>query len=695
MEYKKGACFNDMMGGCVSCKDICKCIKLKSPDRSIDIVKKDCTWTLEVNAALLQLVTSVNGKTGAVVLTTTDISEGTNLYFTTARARQSISGGDNVTYDNSTGVISVPTFPWDDITGVPSMVPSTRMINTTSPLTGGGSLAADLTLAINDAAADGTTKGAAAFTASDFNSSAGLISIDYANGQVATNSVNGFLSAADHTLFSAKESVLTFTSPLLRTVNTVSLAGLTGLGTANQVLGMNNAATAYEYKTWTVGSSGSAPAIVHTANTITLNIPLMAATGVTQGSLSSGTQSIPGIKIFTGNVSAGHTASPSYPMDLVQGFMRGKVRLKTTDATNQDILIVERNDGNSMWDLENVDSNTDLRLNSASRSNVIYFPRTQTTPALFFGTNVAPQDNSNGTGTSHVFANTSGSTAVPTTTCDMGLIVTDLGGNAIRGGGLEFWGKNVTNLSTTPGARIRTLYNTAGDRKFDLAFYVNNNTNSTQTGYQGLFEAVRIRYDGHFGIGVSNPLAYLHIKAGTASVNTAPIKLTSGTDLTAAEAGAFEYNGTRLAFSPSTTRKRVALTNDVAPANGQIPIGNGTDYTVANITGTNITVTNGAGTIALTRGDDNTPTVSSAGTLGLSTSGWYVFSGTTSTWTLPAIAGNTGKTYHIKNRGSGNITLNTNAGGNEIYSTSAVNTLTILPGEAYILNNDGTYFNIH
>lgn len=32
------------------------------------------------------VVTSVNGKTGAVVLTTTDISEGTNLYFTEARA---------------------------------------------------------------------------------------------------------------------------------------------------------------------------------------------------------------------------------------------------------------------------------------------------------------------------------------------------------------------------------------------------------------------------------------------------------------------------------------------------------------------------------------------------------------------------------------------------------------------------------
>jgi len=51
-------------------------------------------------------VTSVNGFTGAVVLTTTNISEGTNEYFTTARARASVSAGTGISYDNSTGVIT-------------------------------------------------------------------------------------------------------------------------------------------------------------------------------------------------------------------------------------------------------------------------------------------------------------------------------------------------------------------------------------------------------------------------------------------------------------------------------------------------------------------------------------------------------------------------------------------------------------
>ena len=52
-------------------------------------------------------VTSVNTQTGAVVLDTDDISEGsTNQYFTTARARTSISASGDIAYNSTTGVIS-------------------------------------------------------------------------------------------------------------------------------------------------------------------------------------------------------------------------------------------------------------------------------------------------------------------------------------------------------------------------------------------------------------------------------------------------------------------------------------------------------------------------------------------------------------------------------------------------------------
>lgn len=51
-------------------------------------------------------VSSVNGYTGAVVLTTSDVAQGTNLYFTQAAARGSVSAGTGISYDSGTGVIT-------------------------------------------------------------------------------------------------------------------------------------------------------------------------------------------------------------------------------------------------------------------------------------------------------------------------------------------------------------------------------------------------------------------------------------------------------------------------------------------------------------------------------------------------------------------------------------------------------------
>lgn len=49
--------------------------------------------------------------------------------------------------------------------------------------------------------------------------------------------------------------------------------------------------------------------------------------------------------------------------------------------------------------------------------------------------------------------------------------------------------------------------------------------------------------------GFVSPTAILHIKAGTASANTAPLKFTTGTSLTTAEAGAMEYTTPQLFFT--------------------------------------------------------------------------------------------------------------------------------------------------
>ncbi len=51
-------------------------------------------------------VTTVAGRVGDVVLSTSDVSEGTNLYYTDARARASVSATGDISYDSGTGVIS-------------------------------------------------------------------------------------------------------------------------------------------------------------------------------------------------------------------------------------------------------------------------------------------------------------------------------------------------------------------------------------------------------------------------------------------------------------------------------------------------------------------------------------------------------------------------------------------------------------
>lgn len=87
-----------------------------------------------------------------------------------------------------------------------SKVGTSRTISTSSPLSGGGDLSANRTISIADAVADGTTKGAATFSANDFDDNgSGLISIDYTNGQSASASTKGFLSAADWGIFNAKQ----------------------------------------------------------------------------------------------------------------------------------------------------------------------------------------------------------------------------------------------------------------------------------------------------------------------------------------------------------------------------------------------------------------------------------------------------------------------------------------------------------
>ena len=90
-------------------------------------------------------------------------------------------------------------------------------------------------------------------------------------------------------------------------------------------------------------------------------------------------------------------------------------------------------------------------------------------------------------------------------------------------------------------------------------------------------------------------------------------------------------------------------------------------------------------------------TTSSAGTLTLSYGKDYIFTGTTTTWTLPAVASTVfgrPNAITIKNQGSGAITLNTSGGGSDLYTDTSGNTITINAGESAFLLPDGTKINV-
>jgi len=119
------------------------------------------------------------------------------------------------------------------------------------------------------------------------------------------------------------------------------------------------------------------------------------------------------------------------------------------------------------------------------------------------------------------------------------------------------------------------------------------------------------------GIGVASPTAALNLKAGTATANTAPLKLASGTNLAAAETGALEYDGTYLYFTPAGTRRPLAYMNDLNfdPKNFSFFFD---DFETQATTGLVWTATNATGTQAVAT---VVPTDNASGVLTFSTAG--------------------------------------------------------------------------
>jgi hypothetical protein len=158
-----------------------------------------------------------------------------------------------------------------------------------------------LTITGTNAAADGSTKGVAAFTAADFNDNgSGLLSIDYANGQTANASQNGFLSSTDWNLFNNKVSSSSLLSsiaaafpftPTAYGVSTSTVVGFTNglLSMGSTTINGNATTTGNAYFRGNVGIGTTSPTFgVLSVEGNTANIVSMSSSNTGSASVVAG-----------------------------------------------------------------------------------------------------------------------------------------------------------------------------------------------------------------------------------------------------------------------------------------------------------------------------------------------------------------------------------------------------------------------
>lgn len=138
-----------------------------------------------------------------------------------------------------------------------------------------------------------------------------------------------------------------------------------------------------------------------------------------------------------------------------------------------------------------------------------------------------------------IFLNTGGtveSPAVLPADQEIGSIIvkTNDGSQLVEVGGFRFYADGTPSVGSVPSA-----------------FVLSN----TPSGSISQLDRLTVRSTGNIGFSVDDPTATLHLRAGTASSGSAPIKLSSGTNLTTPEAGAIEFDGSNLYFTPNTSRK--------------------------------------------------------------------------------------------------------------------------------------------
>lgn len=218
--------------------------------------------------AIIIPVLSVAGRTGNVTLSTNDVSEGTNLYFTTARARSSLSGMAPIIYNSSTGAIGADTST--RISGLSTISGAQRLADSAAVAVAGALTTSAVPEGSNQYFTQARARSAISAAAPvTYNSSTGVAAVD-----TATN-ISGLLTRsdgrriADSAAAQAVGSPYTANAPILVTSRVISAdtaTQATGLSTiANTRRIADSAASAASGGTF-VSPTSSSGHIVFTGN---------------------------------------------------------------------------------------------------------------------------------------------------------------------------------------------------------------------------------------------------------------------------------------------------------------------------------------------------------------------------------------------------------------------------------------------
>ena len=115
----------------------------------------------------------------------------------------------------------------------------------------------------------------------------------------------------------------------------------------------------------------------------------------------------------------------------------------------------------------------------------------------------------------------------------------------------SYAGYNGSGTSTRTGCVIIGT-SAGGNETNSNRLIIDNSATATPLIY-GDFSSRWLNFNGKVGVDLT-PTAKLHLPAGTATANTAPLKLTTGTALATPEDGAMEYHGSHIYFTIGSTR---------------------------------------------------------------------------------------------------------------------------------------------